>query len=61
MVRNGVPFHGAQGAGLELAIEGPGAYRVEARIDGRMWLLSNPVHLRALSEEDLESGGSYTG
>ena len=61
VLRNGVPFHGAQGAGLELAIKEPGAYRVEARIDGRMWLLSNPVHLRALSEEDLESGDSYTG
>jgi len=24
----------------------PGAYRVEARITGRLWLLSNPVYLR---------------
>jgi hypothetical protein len=31
---------------LDVDIEAPGAYRVEARIDGRFWLLSNPVHLR---------------
>jgi PHP domain len=48
VLRNGVPFHDARGAELELPIEGPGGYRVEARIDGRVWLLSNPVHLRAL-------------
>jgi hypothetical protein len=68
VLRDGVPFHSAQGAGLELPIEGPGAYRVETRIDGRVWLLSNPVHLRALSAGgrepsragDLECGGSCT-
>ena len=48
VLRNGAPFHRARGAQLELPIENPGAYRVEARIDGRLWLLSNPVHLRAL-------------
>ena len=30
----------------DLPITDPGAYRVEARIAGRLWLLSNPVHLR---------------
>jgi hypothetical protein len=49
VVRDGVPFHGARGAELEVPIEDPGAYRVEARIDGRVWLLSNPVHLRVLT------------
>jgi hypothetical protein len=48
ILRNGVPFHDARGAELEVSIQGPGAYRVEARIDGHVWLLSNPVHLRAL-------------
>jgi len=49
VLRDGVPFHDARGAAeLEVPIEGPGAYRVEARIDGRVWLLSNPIHLRAL-------------
>jgi hypothetical protein len=49
VVRDGLPLQEAQGAELDLPIEGPGAYRMEARIDGRMWLLSNAVHLRALS------------
>jgi hypothetical protein len=49
VLRNGVPFHGAPGMELEIPIESPGAYRVEARINGRVWLLSNPLHLRALS------------
>jgi hypothetical protein len=31
---------------LDLDIEHAGAYRVEARIAERLWLLSNPVHLR---------------
>jgi hypothetical protein len=46
IVRDGVPFHEARAAALDLEIEGRGVYRVEARIDGRLWLLSNPVHLR---------------
>jgi hypothetical protein len=39
-------LHEAQGARIDLDVAGPGAYRVEARVDGRLWLLSNPVHLR---------------
>jgi hypothetical protein len=31
---------------LALDVEQPGAYRIEARIDGGLWLLSNPVYLR---------------
>jgi len=49
VIRDGAPIREAQSAGLDLPIDGPGAYRVEARIGGRLWLLSNPVHLRALS------------
>jgi hypothetical protein len=39
-------LHQAHRAGLELEIDRRGVYRIEARIDGRLWLLSNPVHLR---------------
>jgi PHP domain-containing protein len=40
-----------RGSELDVDIEVPGVHRVEARIDGRIWLLSNPVHLRAISFE----------
>jgi hypothetical protein len=43
---NGAPIHAVRDAALDVRIEGGGVYRVEARIDGRLWLLSNPVHLR---------------
>jgi PHP domain len=46
--RDGAPVKQARARDIDLPIEGPGAYRVEVRIDGRMWLLSNPIHLRAL-------------
>ena len=32
--------------GMDLDVERPGVYRVEARIDGRLWLLSNQIQLR---------------
>jgi hypothetical protein len=31
---------------VEHAVKAPGAYRAEARVAGRLWLLSNPVYLR---------------
>jgi PHP domain len=46
VLRDGSPWHAAHGDRLDLALEGPGGYRVEARIGGRLWLLSNPIHLR---------------
>ena len=46
VVRDGTPVHHARGAALDLEVDEPGRYRVEARIDGRVWLLSNPVYLR---------------
>jgi hypothetical protein len=46
ILRDGAPFHQARVAALNLDIAARGVYRVEARIDGRLWLLSNPVHLR---------------
>jgi hypothetical protein len=46
VLRDGEPVREARAAALELDIEARGVYRAEARIDGRLWLLSNPVHLR---------------
>jgi hypothetical protein len=45
VVRDGAPMHRAHAATLDLDIE-RGVHRVEARVDGRLWLLSNPIHLR---------------
>ena len=45
VVRDGAPIHKAHAAHLDLDVEGRG-YRVEARIAGRLWLISNPIHLR---------------
>jgi hypothetical protein len=48
VLRDGVLVHAGQTAAVDLDVDRPGAYRVEARVDGRLWLLSNPIHLRAL-------------
>jgi hypothetical protein len=50
VARDGMPVHEVHGARVDLGIERPGAYRVEARVRGRMWLISNPVHLRPALE-----------
>jgi hypothetical protein len=47
VLRDGEPVHESEADSLDLDLDRPGAHRVEARIDGRVWLLSNPVHLRA--------------
>jgi hypothetical protein len=46
VVRDGSPWRHARGSALDFDIAARGVYRVEARVDGRLWLLSNPVHLR---------------
>ena len=46
VLRNGAAVREARAAALDVDIAEPGAYRVEARITGRLWLLSNPVYLR---------------
>ena len=47
VLRDGAVLHErSQAASVEHDIASPGVYRVEARIDERLWLLSNPVHLR---------------
>jgi hypothetical protein len=45
VVRDGAPMYRVHAATLDLDIE-RGVHRVEARVDGRLWLLSNPIHLR---------------
>jgi hypothetical protein len=46
VIRDGSPAHEAHAAALDVEVHEPGAYRVEARINERVWLLSNPVYLR---------------
>ena len=36
----------ARGASLDADVKQPGAYRVEARLGRRTWILSNPIYLR---------------
>jgi hypothetical protein len=46
VVCDGAPLQQARAAALDVEIAARGVYRIEAGIDGRLWLLSNPVHLR---------------
>jgi hypothetical protein len=46
VLRDGAPLRQTRAAALDLPIAARGVYRVEARIDGRVWLLSNSIHLR---------------
>jgi hypothetical protein len=46
VVKDGARLHQAHGDTIDVGLELAGVYRVEARIEGRLWLLSNPVHLR---------------
>jgi hypothetical protein len=46
VVRDGTPIVVEHAAAIDLDIDRAGVYRVEARIHGRLWLLSNPIHLR---------------
>ncbi len=44
--RDGTPLLAGDFDSVDLDVEAPGAYRVEAWIDGRFWLCSNPIYLR---------------
>jgi hypothetical protein len=46
VIHDGALLQRAHASALDVEIAARGVYRVEARIDGRLWLLSNPVHLR---------------
>jgi hypothetical protein len=52
LLRDGRSIHAAQADHVRLDVEQTGVYRVEARIAGRLWLLSNPIHLRGSVEPD---------
>jgi hypothetical protein len=47
VLRDGLPCHAVRSDRLDIAAETSRAYRVEARIGDRLWLLSNAVHLQA--------------
>ncbi|HEX6461089.1 MAG TPA: hypothetical protein VF032_19390, partial [Thermoleophilaceae bacterium] len=46
LVRNGELIAERDGSEIEHEAAEPGVYRVEARLNGRTWILSNPVYLR---------------
>jgi hypothetical protein len=46
VLRDGAVVAQAAGDTLEVPVSQAGVMRVEARIGGRLWLLSNPIHLR---------------
>jgi hypothetical protein len=47
IVRDGSPAASLTGTrSVSHRVDEPGAYRIEARVDGRLWLLGNPVYLR---------------
>jgi hypothetical protein len=46
VIRDGTAWQGVRGSAPDVDLPGRGVYRVEARVDGRLWLLSNAVHLR---------------
>jgi hypothetical protein len=47
VLRDGAPIaHGDGVDQLEVGVAAPGVHRVEARREGRVWLLSNPIYLR---------------
>ena len=45
LLRDGAEVERTAGAELDHAAAGAGAYRVEVRLGGRVWILSNPVTL----------------
>lgn len=46
VLRDGEVLTRTHAAAHDLDIDRAGVYRVEVRVGGRLWLLSNPVHLR---------------
>lgn len=46
LLKDGQPIDRQQTGEAEWPVAVPGVYRVEARLDGRPWIYSNPVYLR---------------
>ena len=46
MIRDGLSYDEAEGHRHVFRADGPGVYRVEARLNGRPWIFANPIYLR---------------
>jgi hypothetical protein len=46
LLRDGVDVASVEGTSLRHAPAGVGVYRVEAELDGRLWIASNPIWVR---------------
>jgi hypothetical protein len=46
LLRDGSPVATVEGAELDHEARAAGVYRVEAHLDGRTWIVSNPIYLR---------------
>jgi hypothetical protein len=55
LVRNGRTIKTATTTELTHQADTPGVYRMEARIDGRPWLYTNPIYLRSESVDRTDS------
>ncbi len=52
LVRNGEMYAEADGLAMTVTVDAPGVYRVEAHLEGRPWVFTNPVYLRAREGPD---------
>ncbi len=46
LIRDGFPYDEAEGRRHTFRADEPGVYRVEARLNGRPWVFTNPIYLR---------------
>jgi len=58
LLRNGATAARAEGKELEFLAAEPGVYRVEARLDGRPWVYTNPIYLRPPDWKANDGGGA---
>jgi len=47
IICDGLPAAEASGTDLAFRADGPGVYRVEARLGGKPWVYTNPIYLRS--------------
>ena len=46
VIRNGVAIERSEEKDLMFTADSPGVYRIEARLDGKPWIYTNPIYLR---------------
>lgn len=46
LFKDGTPLKGERSQGLDVPINAPGVYRVEAMSHGKPWIFSNPIYVR---------------